>query len=186
MQLFLHFIKIRKISKGGTLGRKKIKVLQSGRNLQDWWGPSKKQAGTWFWSVLAPCWALSDQKRKTMQRGDPWNKKNSKCSDLDETCRTGGDHQKNKLGSDFEVFLHLVGHWGIKKESGYYWFLTTSTLWIKNFKNCPKSTKLAGLVGKCFGSVFATVLCTVGDGKSQKLGRNAAEGTTKSGGFSSK
>ena len=39
---------------------------------------------------------------------------------------------------------------------------------------------------KGFGSVFATVLCTVGDGKSQKLGRNAAEGTTKSGGFSSK
>ena len=55
-----------------------------------------------------------------MQRGDPWIKKNSKCSNLDETCRTGRGHHKNKLGSDFEVFLHLVALWGIKKESGHY------------------------------------------------------------------
>ena len=44
-----------------------------------------------------------------IQRGDPWDKKNSKFSDLDETCRTGGDHQESKLGCDFEVVLHLVG-----------------------------------------------------------------------------
>ena len=50
------------------------------------------------------------QNPENIQRGDPWNKKNSKFSDLDETCRTGGDHQKSKLGRDFEVFLHLVGH----------------------------------------------------------------------------
>ena len=67
------------------------------------------------------------QNPENIQRGDPWNKKNSKCSNLDKTCRTCGDHQKNKLGSDFEVFLHLVAPWEIKKESGYYWFLTTST-----------------------------------------------------------
>ena len=58
--------------------------------------------------------------RKMMQRGDPWKKKISKCSNLDETCRTCRGHPKNKLGSDFEVFLHLVALWGIKKESGYY------------------------------------------------------------------
>ena len=52
-----------------------------------------------------------------IQRGDPWYQKNSKFSNLDETCRTGGDHQKNKLGSDFEVFLHLVALWGIKNPS---------------------------------------------------------------------
>jgi len=55
-----------KYPKGGPLEEKKFKVLQSGRNLQDWWGPSKKQAGKWFWSVLAPCWALRDQKRKRL------------------------------------------------------------------------------------------------------------------------
>ena len=49
------------------------------------------------------------QNPENIQRGDPWIKKNSKCSDLDETCRTGGDHQESKLGCDFEVVLHLVG-----------------------------------------------------------------------------
>ena len=49
------------------------------------------------------------QNPENIQRGDPWKKKNSKFSNLAETCRTGGDHQKNKLGRDFEVCLHLVG-----------------------------------------------------------------------------
>ena len=53
-------------------------------------------------------------------------------------------------------------------------FCSKHTFWGKVAENQDfikeKSTKLAGLVGKCFGSVFATVLCTVGDGKSQKLG----------------
>ena len=39
---FAFYQNLEKLSKGGTLGKKKIKVLQSGRNLQDWWGPSKK------------------------------------------------------------------------------------------------------------------------------------------------
>ena len=116
MQLFCILSKFGNYHKGGPLEEKKIKVLQSGRNLQDWWGPSKKQAGKWFWSLLAPCWGVSDQKRKMMQRGYPWNKKNSKCSNLDETCRTGRGHQKNKLGSVFATVLHC--RWWKKSEIG--------------------------------------------------------------------
>ena len=100
------------------------------------WFLRKKGGHTWWqWFRIVPGAVLSieskngvrisknkkcnifafSQNPENIQRGDPWKKKNSKCSNLDETCRTGGDHHKNKLGSDFEVFLHLVGVWGIKK-----------------------------------------------------------------------
>ena len=54
-----------------------------------------------------------------IQRRDPWDRKFSKCSKVHQTCRTGREHQKNKLGTDFEVCLHLVAHWAIKKESAH-------------------------------------------------------------------
>merc|ERR1712214_216396 len=63
---------------------------------------------------LAPCWGVSDQKRKMIQRGYPWSKKNSKCSNLDETCRTGRGHQKNKLGSVFASVLAPC--WGLRDQ----------------------------------------------------------------------
>ena len=131
---FAFYQNFEKLSKGGTLGLKKFKVLQSGRNLQDWW-----------------------------------------------------DHQKSKLGRDFEVVLHLVGVWATKNEK----WCKGGTLGTKKIQSAPIWTKLAGLVGgikKTSWEVFLQQCCTVGDGKSQKLGRNAAEEcqeTTKSGGFSS-
>ena len=70
------------------------------------------------------------QNSEIIIRGDPWKKKKSKFSNLDETCRTGGDHQKNKLGSDFEVCLHLVGVWATKNEK----WCKGGTLWTKKFK----------------------------------------------------
>ena len=78
IQFFCILSKSGKYPKGGPLEEKKFKVLQSGRNLQDWWGPSKKQAGKWFWSVLAPCWGLRDQKVE-----DFGGKKNTKSGGLE-------------------------------------------------------------------------------------------------------
>ena len=56
------------------------------------------------------------QNPENIQRGDPWKKKNSKCSNLGETCRTGRGHQKNKLGSVFATVLHC--RWWKKSEIG--------------------------------------------------------------------
>ena len=82
-----------------------------------------------------------------------------------------------------QLFLHFIKIRKISKGG---------TLGRKKIQSAPIWTKLAGLVGgikKTSWEVFLQQCCTVGDGKSQKLGRNAAEEcqeTTKSGGFSSK
>ena len=97
---------------------------------------------------------------KIIQRGDPWDKKKLKCSNLDETCRTGGDHQKNKLGSDFEVCLHLVGVWATKNEK----WCKGGTLGTKKIQSAPIWTKLAGLVGTIIKTSWEVILkcsCTL-------------------------
>merc|ERR1712045_510907 len=108
MQLFLHFIKIRKISKGGTLGLKKIQSARIWTKLAGLVGTIKKIS----WDVILKfaCTLLGCERPKTKNdaKGVPLEQKNSKFSNLAETCRTGRGHQKNELGSDFEVFLHLV------------------------------------------------------------------------------
>ena len=121
------------------------------------------------------------QNPENIQRGDPWAQKNSKCSDLDETCRTGGDHQKNKLGSDFEVCLHLVGVWATKNEK----WCKGGTLGTKKIQSAPIWTKFAGLVGgikKISWVVILKCSCTLlrSEGSKKKVF------VTKSGGFGEK
>ena len=104
-----------------------------------------------------------------IQRGDPWAQKNSKFSDLDETCRTGGDHQKNKLGSDFEVCLHLVGVWATKNEK----WCKGGTLGTKKNQSAPIWTKLAGLVGTIIKTSWEVILkcsCTLLGSEGSKSG----------------
>ena len=106
---------------------------------------------------------------KIIQRGDPWDKKKLKCSNLDETCRTGGDHQKNKLGSDFEVCLHLVGVWATKNEK----WCKGGTLGTKKNQSAPIWTKLAGLVGTIIKTSWEVILkcsCTLLGSEGSKSG----------------
>ena len=97
---------------------------------------------------------------KNYPKGVPLGKKKLKCSNLDETCRTGGDHQKNKLGSDFEVCLHLVGVWATKNEK----WCKGGTLGTKKNQSAPIWTKLAGLVGTIIKTSWEVILkcsCTL-------------------------
>ena len=57
------------------------------------------------------------QNLEIIQRGDPWDWKILKLCKVHQTCSTGGEHQKSKLGSVLEVFLHLFALWGSKKKA---------------------------------------------------------------------
>ena len=119
---------------------------------------------------------------KIIQRGDPMDKKNSKCSNLDETCRTCGDHQKNKLGSDFEVCLHPVGVWATKNEK----WCKGGTLGTKKIQSAPIWTKLAGLVGgikKISWVVILKCSCTLLRSEGSKVEDFGEKKNTKSGGL---
>ena len=97
---------------------------------------------------------------KIIQRGDPMDKKNSKCSNLDETCRTCGDHQESKLGCDFEVVLHLVGVWATKNEK----WCKGGTLGTKKNQSAPIWTKLDRVVGSIKKTSWEVILkcaCTL-------------------------
>merc|ERR1712024_140458 len=52
------------------------------------------------WEVILKwsCTLLGSERPKTKNDATLGTKKNSKCSNLDKTCRTGRGHQKNKLG----------------------------------------------------------------------------------------
>ena len=97
MQFFLHFIKIRKISKGGTLGRKKIQISPIWTKLAGLVGTIKKVS----WDVILKCSCTllgtegSKTKAATVGRKDdfsqlqPLDQKFLKLSKVHQTCRTG-------------------------------------------------------------------------------------------------